>query len=87
MINSENKVNSKNITYIDTLSFQIEETKIDIQKIDNFSWEIYSMVITILQIFNKFDSLQFFLKILLFADIWREFVLDILFLTFNNADI
>lgn len=68
------------------LGFKIWPTNLKVLKIDGSTLEIFGMVLANFQFKDKFKKAQFFQKTLLVADISVEMILEILFLTFNNAN-
>lgn len=60
LINFAHKINGINPSYRINLDFQAKKTEVGTQKIDNFPLKIYSIVIVVFRVFDKFDCLQFF---------------------------
>ena len=73
--------------YILKLGPKICLTNIRTQKIDDFIFETFEIVLASFQVENKLGRPWFFQKTFLLADFSVEVVLGMPFLTFNNADI
>ena len=65
----------------------MQKTNVGTQKIDKSSLKTYGIVIAVFQVFDKFGSFWFFQETFLQANINIEIVLNMLFLTFSNADV
>lgn len=57
------------------------------QKIDDFIFKMFEMILASFKVEDKFEKTQFFQKTFLFAKLIIKVVLRVLFLTFKNADI
>lgn len=73
--------------YAKKLNFQLYKTDIRAQKIDGSSLTTYNIVIAGFQFVNKLGKAYFFQKIFLLVNFSVEVILEILFLTFNNANV
>lgn len=85
-INLINKINTIYSDYTIKLSFYTKKIKIDMQKIDKSYSNIFKIVITNCLIKNKLESIQFFYKAFLLANISLEVVLKIFSLTFSKRN-
>lgn len=54
---------------------------------DNFTFQIFNMILTSFKIDSKSGWLQFLQKVFLMANISMEVILTMFFLIFNNANI
>ena len=73
--------------YVLKLGLKIYPINVKAQKIDNFTFKMFEMVLASFQIENTLKKAQFFQKIFLFINFSVKIVLEILFLTFSNIDI
>ena len=69
------------------LGFKIRKTDIGAQKIDGSTLKTFEMVLADFQVEDKLGRAWFFQETFLLDNISTEVVLDMPFLTFNNADI
>lgn len=60
LINIKSKINKMNSIYKAKSCFHVENTEIKALKNNGFSLKIYNIVIAIIQVLDKLDSLQFF---------------------------
>ena len=87
LLNSESEINAMTPAYAAHLSLKVRVTNVGAQKIDWSSPATYGMVIATFEVVDKLDRSQFFQETFLLADISMEVVLDMLFFTFNNANV
>ena len=87
LLNFESKVNAMSLAYMAQLGFKVRKTNVGTQIINGSLLETYGIVIAAFQGLNKFGCSWFFQKTFLLADISIKVVLDMLFLTFSNADV
>ena len=87
MLDSESKVNAKTLAYAAHIGLKVRVTDVGAQKIDESLLATYGMVITLFQVVNKLSRSRFFQETFLLADISKEVILGMLFLTFSNADV
>lgn len=69
------------------LGLKVRYTDIGAQKIDGSIFKTFQMVLASSQIENKLGRAWFVQETFLLADISAEVVLEMLYLTFSNADI
>ena len=69
------------------LSFKTWKTNIGAQKINKTILETYEIVVFNFFVLDKNDRERFFEKSFLLAEVKLDVVLEMLFLTMNNADI
>ena len=69
------------------LGLIIQKTNVSAQKIDSSALEIYDMVIAKFLFQDKLKKPSFFEKTFLLADTSMDVILEILFLTINNANV
>ncbi len=69
------------------LGLRICKTNVGVQKIDGTTLETYGIVVSIFSISNKDDRERFFEESFLLADVKPDVVLEMFFLTMNNADV
>ena len=87
LINFNNKVNTMTLIYTAKLGFKVEKTKISNKKIDGSSLKTFSIVFPTFQVLDKLNQSWFLKKMFLLANNSMKKVLDMLFLTFSNADV
>ena len=87
LLNFGSKVNAMIPAYVAQLGLKVQKTNVSAQKMDGSSLKTYCIVIAAFQVCNKLGRFWFFQKTFLLADISIEVVLDMPFLTLNNADI
>ena len=75
------------LEYVSKLGLKVRLTNIKTQKIDNFTLKTFEMVLASFQVENKLERPWFFQETFLLANLSMEVVLEIPFLTFNNANI
>ena len=73
--------------YAKQLGLWTQKTDIGAQKIDGSLLATYGIVIAAFQVINKLGRARFFQETFLLADTTMEVVLEMPFLTLNNADI
>lgn len=87
LINSGSEVNAMTPIYAAKLGLTIWKTNVGAQKIDGLTLVTYGMVIAGFSLQDKLGRVWFFEKTFLLADISREVVLGMLFLTLSNANV
>ena len=87
LLNSRSKVNAMIPAYAAHLGLKVRVTNVGAKKIDGSSLSTYSMVIVAYQVIDKLGHSWFFQKTFLLANISMKVVLDMLFLTFSNANV
>ena len=87
LLDSGSKVNTMTPAYAAYLGLKVRVINIGAQKVDGSLLATYSMVIIVFQVVNNLVCSWFFYKTFLLANIIKEVVLDMLFVTFNNADV
>ena len=87
MIDSGSEVNAMTPAYTKQLGLWIQRTNVKAQKIDSSSLATYEIVIAAFQVKDKLGRARFFQETFLLANTSIEVVIEISFLTFNNADI
>ena len=87
MIDSGNEVIAITLAYVSKLGIKVFHIDIKAQKIDRSTLETFGIVPTNFQVEDKLGKAPFFQETFLLANINAEVVLDMLFLTFSNADI
>ena len=87
LIDLVSEINAMILVYALKWGFQVYHIDIRAQKIDGSTLKIFKMVIASFQVEDKLRSARFFRETFLLADISVEVVLDMLFLTFSNADV
>lgn len=68
-----------NLNFIQKLSFKIQKTSVEAQKIDGSALKTFGIIIAGFQIKNKVDKLKYFQKTFLMVNIIVEVVLKISF--------
>lgn len=74
------------LAFISKLGLPIPKTNVVVQKIDGLPLQTYEMAIIKFLVHNKLDRIWFFEENFLLTNISIEVVLEILFLSFNNAN-
>lgn len=87
LINSKNKVNAITLIYVAKLCLKICYTNVKAQKIENFSLEIFKMVLANFKVENKQSHIWYFQKTFLLADVSLKMILEIFFFILSNANI
>ena len=87
LIDLGSEVNAIHPAYLTKLGLHTGKIDIGAQKIDASHLDIFGIVIADCSVKNKLESVRFFQKTFLFANIGLEIVLEMLFLTLSNADI
>lgn len=73
--------------YVVKLDLTIQKTGIGVQKIENFSLEIYSMVLAKFLLQNSIKKVRLLKEIFLLANISMEMILELSFLSLGNAGV
>ena len=73
--------------YASRLGLQVYRTNIRAQKVDDFTLEIFGMVLASFQVEDKLEKARFFQETFLLTDISAEVVLGMSFLILSNADV
>ena len=76
-----------NQVFTSQLGFKIRKTNVGAQKIDNTTWKIYGIVVSIFSMSDKDGKEKFFEKNFLLADVNLDIILKMLFLIMSNANI
>ena len=87
LINSDSEFNAMTPVYVSKLGFKIYFIDVKAQKIDGSTLKIFGLVLASFQMDDKLERVRFFQETFLVIDIRTEIVLDMLFLTFSNADV
>lgn len=87
LTNFGNKINTITPGYTAKLGLKVRPIEIGVQKINDSTFEIFRIVLASFQVKNKLSQARFLQKIFLLVNINGEIVLNMPFLTFNNADI
>lgn len=87
LIDSGSEVNTMTLVCALKLGLKVYHTIVGAQIIDNFTFEIFRMVLASFQIEDKLRKAQFFQKTFLLADMSMKVVLNILFLTLSNEKV
>lgn len=87
LLNSSSKLNAMNSVYAKKLGHCVKQTNIRAQKIDRSHLNTFKMVIVDFLLQDQLEKVWFFQETFLMADTRMEEVLEIFFLTLNNADI
>ena len=87
LIDSDSKINIVTPTYVVEHGLIIQKTSVKAQKTDGLPLETYNMVSTRFLIQNSLEKVRFFEPTFLLANTSIEVVLEMLFLSLNNADI
>ena len=87
LIDFGSKINTITLEYVLKLDLKVCLTNVKAQKIDNSTFKTFKIVLTSFQIENMLQSAKFFQETFLLVDLNIKIVLEIPFLTFNNANI
>ena len=87
LLDSGSKVNAMNPAFASQLGPKIRKTNIRAKKINSTTLETYEMVVSTFSVSDKDSKERFFKKSFLLAEVKPEIVLEMLFLTMNNADV
>ncbi len=87
LLDSGSEVNTKSQAFAQQLGLKIRKTNVGAQKIDGTTLETYGMVVSTFSVSGKDERERFFKKNFLLADVRPDIVLEMLFLTMNNADV
>lgn len=81
-----NKLNAMKLAYALKLGLKVCHTNIEAQRIDDSIFEILQIALASFQVEYKLRKVRFFHKSFLLADTSIKMMLEMLFLTFSNAD-
>ena len=87
LTNFGSKVNVITPAYASKLGLKVYPTNVGAQKINGSTLKIFGIVLASFQVEDKLEKPWFFQKTFLLVDFSIKVVLEILFLTFSNADI
>ena len=87
MLASISKVHAISYAFAHQLDLTIWKINIGVQKIDGTTLETYEMVVCTFSVSDKDDRERFFKESFLLANVKPEIILEMLFLTMNNADV
>lgn len=87
VIDSGSKINTMTPVHVLKLGVKFCHTNVEAQKINDSIFNTFRIVLANFQIENKFGKAQFFQIIFPLAKNGIKAIFEMLFLTFNNADI
>ena len=87
LLDLASKVNAMSQAFTYQLGFVIQNTNVEAQKIDGTTLETYEMVVSTFSVLDKDGRERFFEKSFLLANVKPKIILEMLFVTINNADI
>ena len=87
LIDLGSKVNAIHPAYTTKLGLCTRKIDVNVQKINESHLDIFEIVIADCSVQDKLERVQFFWNTFLLANIGLKVVLEMLFLTFNRANI
>ncbi len=87
LLDSGSEVNAMSQAFAQQLGLKIHKTNVGAQKIDGTTLETYGMVVSTFSVSDKDGRERFFEENFLLADVSRDIVLGMPFLTMSNADV
>lgn len=87
MLDLGSEVNAKTLADASKLSLTVCHTNVKAQKINDFTLEIFRMVLASFEVEDKLKKVWFFQKTFLLTDISIKVLLEVPYLTLSNANV
>ena len=84
---SGSKVNAMHPAFAEKLSFMVQTTNVNTQKIEGTTFETYGIVVAAFSVTDQTDRVRFFEKTFLVVNVSPDVVLGMLFLILNSTDV